>query len=96
MDIAYICIATSNLEESVLFYRDIIGLKEDLLRSEENFHALKAGNTYIGIERKGVKKDGQKTKAENSVLIQFKALKSISAHYQSSVAPLRAVLLRQS
>ena len=73
MDIAYICIATSNLEESIIFYRDILGLREDLSRSEKDFHALKAGSIYIGIERKGVKKEGQKTKAENAVLIQFKA-----------------------
>lgn len=73
MDIAYICIATSNLKESEIFYRDILGLTEDLSRSEENFHALKAGSTYIGIERKGIRKDGQKTKSENPVLIQFKA-----------------------
>ena len=73
MDIAYICIFASHLEESVLFYRDILGLVEDLSRSDENFRALRAGSTYIGIERKGVRKDGEKTKAENPILIQFKA-----------------------
>ena len=73
MDVAYICIFAGNFHESVIFYRDILGLEEDLSRSEENFHALKAGATYIGIERNGFRKEGQKTKAENAVLIQFKA-----------------------
>lgn len=73
MDIAYICIFTYNFDESIAFYKDVLGLEEDLSRSEENFHAFKAGATYIGIERNGTRKDGQKTKAENAVLIQFKA-----------------------
>ena len=73
MDIAYICIFAWNFEESVAFYRDILGLEENLPKSTENFHALKVGTTYIGIERNGTRKDGQKTKAENAVLVQFKA-----------------------
>lgn len=73
MDIAYICIFAFNFEESVAFYRDVLGLEEETSRSEENFHAFKAGATHIGIERNGTRKDGQKTKAENPVLIQFKA-----------------------
>ena len=73
MEIACICIYASNLEESVLFYRDILGLEEDLAASDKSFHALKAGVNNIGIERNGVRKDGQKTKAENPILLQFKA-----------------------
>ena len=73
MDIAYICVFAENFDESVLFYRDILGLKEDISRSTKNFHALKAGETYIGIERNGFRKNGEKTKAENAILLQFKA-----------------------
>ena len=73
MDIAYICIFASNFEESIAFYRDVLELQEDLSRSAEDFRALKAGSTCIGIERNGVRKHGEKTKAENPVLVQFKA-----------------------
>jgi len=73
MEIAYICIYASNLEESVIFYRDILGLEEDLVGSDKSFHALKAGVNNIGIERNGMRKDGQKTNAENAILLQFKA-----------------------
>lgn len=73
MDIAYICIFVYDFDESVTFYRDILGLEQDLTKSTDNFCALKVGATYIGIERNGTRKDGQKTKAENAVLVQFKA-----------------------
>ncbi len=73
MDIAYICIFAGDFDGSVIFYRDKLGLEEDLSRSAKNFHALKAGNIFIGIERNGFRKGEQKTKAENAVLIQFKA-----------------------
>ncbi len=73
MDIAYICIHSSNFDESVHFYRDVLGLEFDTKRSEDRFCALKAGSTYIGIEPDGVRKNGQKNKGENPILIQFKA-----------------------
>lgn len=73
MDIAYICIFAYDFDQSVAFYRDILGLEQDLSKSTENFCALNVGATYIGIERNGTRKDGQKTKAENAVLVQFKA-----------------------
>jgi len=100
MEIAYVCIFTSNLEESVIFYRDILGLAEDPSRCEENFHALKAGSTYIGIERKGVRKDGQKTKAENPVLLQFKAssikeLKKITAKLKAKKVTLLETMVKK-
>jgi predicted enzyme related to lactoylglutathione lyase len=72
MEIAYICIYASNFDESVTFYRDILGLEFDKNRSEESFCALKAGSTYIGIEPNGTRKNERKTKAENPILIQFK------------------------
>ena len=56
-----------------MFYRDVLGLEEDMSRSAENFRALKAGSTYIGIEKNGVRKSGEKTKAENPCNIQFAA-----------------------
>ena len=88
MDIAYICIFTWDFDESILFYRDILGLEEDLSRSTKNFRAFKAGSTYIGIEKNGFRKAGEKTKAENAILIQFKAesldeLKKITQELES-------------
>ncbi len=73
MEIAYSCIFAWNFDESVAFYRDVLDLEDDLGRSTKNFHAFKAGTTYIGIERNGFRKDGEKSKAENAVLVQFKA-----------------------
>ena len=100
MDLAYICIFTSNLEESVIFYRDILGLVEDPLRCEKNFHALKAGSTYIGIERKGVRKVGEKTKSENPVLLQFKAssikeLKKITAKLKAKKVTILDTMVKK-
>ncbi|MDD5068251.1 MAG: VOC family protein [Candidatus Pacebacteria bacterium] len=88
MEIAYICIFASNFDESIAFYRDVLGLQEIPERLEKNFHAFKAGSTNIGIERNGTRKDGEKTKAENAVLIQFKArsldeLKKITANLET-------------
>ena len=101
MDIAYICIYAFNLEESVIFYRDILGLAEDLSRCESNFHAFRAGSTYIGIERKGVRKDGQKTKTENAMLIQFKVsslkeLKKITRDLEAKNVKMLKALVKSS
>lgn len=73
MDIAYICIFAGKFEESAAFYQNIIGLELDASRSTANFCALRAGSTFIGIEKDGFRKAGEKSKSENPVLIQFKA-----------------------
>lgn len=74
--IAYICLYASDLEESVKFYRDILGLEptnpeEDV--ESTNFYAFNTGTTILAIERNGVKKGEMKTKAENPFLLQFRA-----------------------
>lgn len=74
--IAYICLYTSNMNESVTFYRDVLGLESaDPKENAETstFYAFKTGETVLALERNGVKKNDMKTKAENPVLMQFKA-----------------------
>lgn len=74
--LAYICLYTSNLIDSVKFYRDVLGLEPanpDENVYTTNFYAFKTGTTMLAIERNGVKKNGMKTKAENPILLQFDA-----------------------
>ena len=74
--ISYICLYTSDLTEAVRFYRDVLGL-EPISRNEDphssEFYAFNTGTTLFAIEPGGVKKPRMKTKAENPVLLQFRA-----------------------
>ena len=73
-DIAYICLYVSNFDESIKFYRDVLGLKPTRAKTDsENFFSFQVGTTNLGIEKNGVRKNGLKTKAENPILLQFKA-----------------------
>ncbi len=73
--IAYICLYTSNVEEAVKFYRDVLGLiptDSNLDPTSATFYSFQTGETMLAIEPKGIRKNGMKTKAENPVLLQFK------------------------
>lgn len=73
-DIAYICLYASNFYESITFYGDVLGLKPTRSKTDgENFFSFRVGATHLGIEKNGVRKKGVKTKAENPILLQFKA-----------------------
>ena len=75
-DIAYICLYTSDLRESVRFYRDILGLDPTAPAADLDtidFYSFNTGTGRLGIEGSGVKQDHMKTVAENPVLLQFKA-----------------------
>jgi catechol 2,3-dioxygenase-like lactoylglutathione lyase family enzyme len=75
-NIAYICLYTSDLRESVRFYRDILGLEPtspDADLATIGFYAFNTGTGRLGIEGNGVKMDRMKTVAENPVILQFKA-----------------------
>ncbi len=74
--IAYICLYTSDLRESVRFYRDILGLEPTAPEADLDtvgFYAFNTGTGRLGLEGNGVKQDRLKTVAENPVLLQFKA-----------------------
>jgi len=71
--IGYICLYVSDLKESIKFYQDILGLELDTSVSTDSFFAFKTGNPQLALEKGGVKKDSEKTKAENPVLFQFLA-----------------------
>jgi catechol 2,3-dioxygenase-like lactoylglutathione lyase family enzyme len=74
--IAYICLYTSDLRESVRFYRDILGLEPtapDADLATVGFYAFNTGTGRLGLEGNGVKQGRLKTVAENPVLLQFKA-----------------------
>ncbi len=73
-NVKFICIFAADFEESVRFYRDILGLDPvdpSIDPAHTNFYGLKANNVIIGIEKGGFRKDGEKTKAENAILLQF-------------------------
>ncbi|HET7077456.1 MAG TPA: VOC family protein [Chloroflexia bacterium] len=74
--IAYICLYTSDLRESVRFYRDILGLEPTSPNADLDtidFYSFNTGTGRLGLEGNGVKQDRMKTVAENPVLLQFKA-----------------------
>ncbi len=74
LSLAYTCLYVSNMNESVQFYQDILGLEP--AHSEEDpkassWYAFKTGQTVLALEKNGVKKEGLKSKAENPILVQF-------------------------
>ena len=71
--ISHICLHVSDFEESVKFYRDVLGLKSIADLVTENFYALDAGGVVLGIEPGGVRNTNGKAKTENPILLQFKA-----------------------
>jgi catechol 2,3-dioxygenase-like lactoylglutathione lyase family enzyme len=74
--IAYICLYTSDLRESVRFYRDILGREPTSPNADLDtidFYSFNTGTGRLGLEGNGVKQDRMKTVAENPVLLQFKA-----------------------
>ncbi len=71
--IGYICLYVSDLDTSIKFYRDILGLELDIKVSTDDFFAFKTGNPQLALERGGIKKDSEKTRAENPILLQFLA-----------------------
>ena len=74
-NIDYICLYVSDINESIKFYRDILGLKPSNINEDSitsTWYSFKTGQTILALERDGVRKVGIKTKAENPVLFQFK------------------------
>lgn len=71
--ITHVCLYVANMERSVAFYRDVLGLKPLPKHTTPNFFAFDAGGVMLGLEPNGVGKKGEKTKAENPVLLQFRA-----------------------
>ena len=94
--IAYVCVYSSNLEDSVQFYREILGLEPTGSKNDDaDFFSFKTGTTSLAIERNRVRKKGMKTKAENSILLQFKAeskehLEEINRHLEKNKVKLLA------
>jgi len=72
-EIGYICLYVADMDISLKFYRDMLGLELDTKVSTEHFFAFKTGKPQLALERGGVKKAGEKTRAENPILLQFLA-----------------------
>ena len=69
--IAYICLYCSNVDDSIRFYRDVLGLK--VLSQSPEFTCFDTGATKLAIEPGGVRKNGKKELSENPVLLQIAA-----------------------
>lgn len=85
----YICLYVSDLDASIKFYRDVLGLEPDTKISTDNFFAFKTGHPQLALERGGFKKDSEKTRAENPVLLQFFAespekLEAVNKHLETN------------
>ncbi len=75
-NLAYVCLYVADFEGSIKFYRDILELEavdpgRDI--SNADFYAFKTGETLLALEPGGSKKHSEKSKAENSYLLQFRA-----------------------
>ncbi len=70
-DIAYICLYCANLDESIRFYRDVLGLRIE--RHAPAFCQFATGATKLALEPGGWRKAAQKALTENPVLLQFRA-----------------------
>lgn len=70
-DLAYICLYCAQLDESIRFYRDVLGLHIE--RHSPDFCAFALGATRLGLEPGGWRKAGQRGWTENPVLLQFRA-----------------------
>lgn len=91
LHLSYNCLYVSDLNESVKFYKDVLGLEsanpaEDLETS--TWYSFKTGQTVLALEKNGVKKDGLKSKAENPILLQFtvespEKLEELNQHLES-------------
>jgi catechol 2,3-dioxygenase-like lactoylglutathione lyase family enzyme len=70
-DIAYICLYCANMEESIHFYGEVLGLRVE--RHHPDFCQFSLGTVRLGLEPGGWRKGGQKSWSENPVLLQFRA-----------------------
>jgi catechol 2,3-dioxygenase-like lactoylglutathione lyase family enzyme len=70
-DLAYVCLYCADLDESVRFYRDVLGLH--IQRHTPDFCQLALGATRLGLEPGGWRKGTQKSWTENPILLQFRA-----------------------
>src|SRR4028119_412046 len=69
-NIAYICLYCADMDESVHFYCDVLGLRIE--RADPNFCQFALGAAKFGLEPGGWRKAGQKSWAENPILLQFR------------------------
>ena len=70
-DLAYICLYCAQLDESIRFYRDVLGLTIE--RRDPEFCQLALRGTRLGLEPGGSRKATEKGWAENPILLQFRA-----------------------
>ena len=70
-DLAYICLYCAQLDDSIRFYHDVLGLRIE--RNDPDFCQLALGATKLGLEPGGWRKATQKGWTENPVLLQFRA-----------------------
>lgn len=64
-----IIIGTERFEESVAFYRDIVGLP--VWFEKERLVCLRLGDGYLMVETGGVARDRRKSSSENPTMLRF-------------------------
>ncbi len=70
-DLASICLCCAQLDESIRFYRDVLGLRVE--RRDPAFCQFALGTTRLGLDPGGWRKGAQKGWTENPVLLQLRA-----------------------
>jgi catechol 2,3-dioxygenase-like lactoylglutathione lyase family enzyme len=92
-ELAYICLYCADLDASLHFYRDVLGLRIE--RHDPAFCQFALGATKLGLEPGGWRKPGQKGWNENPVLLQFRArsleqLEAMNRHLEAQGVTLLA------
>ena len=90
--IAYICLFCSDLERSIAFYHNVLGLAIE--GHDPEFCKLSTIGVSLGLEPGGSGVDRQKTRAENPLLLQFAAaspaaLATMTAHLEAHGVPIK-------
>ncbi len=85
--ISYICLYCFDMNESLRFYRDVLGMR--VLTQSAGFISFDTGTSKFAIEPGGVRKREGKNKAENPILLQLSAgspgeLEAMNQHLDSN------------
>ena len=84
--LAYICLYCANIQDSLHFYRDILGLQ--VLDESKEFISFQTGECRLALEPRGVRKDAEKIQSENPYLLQIQVdsledLAAMNAHLKA-------------
>lgn len=94
---SYICLFVSDLARSVAFYQDVLGFEPLSELTTENFKAFRfQEGLVLGLEPNGSSPGREKTKAENAVILQFRAASLEELKDQTEELQERGVLVQDS